>query len=65
MIQDGSVAACVMEISKDSEAAERHPGCQWIASMDTIGIPVICDRRLANVDLPDADDPNTRTRRMV
>ena len=36
-----------------------------MASIDTIGRPVISDRRLANVDLPDPDDPNTTTRCMV
>jgi hypothetical protein len=43
-----------------SEATQ--PGFQYSASSETKGMPVISDSRLANVDLPDPDDPMTRTR---
>src|SRR5215218_4834308 len=43
-----------------SEATQ--PGFQYSASSETKGRPVISDSRLANVDLPDPDDPMTRTR---
>ncbi|WLA52419.1 hypothetical protein QIH80_21465 [Bradyrhizobium elkanii] len=62
MIQRGSRAAAVMRRSNSSLPDSTQPGFQNSASIDTVGIPVIADSRRAKVDLPDPDDPITRTR---
>ena len=49
-------------LSDSALSKATRPGFQYSASSETKGMPVISDSRRANVDLPDPDDPMTRTR---